>query len=76
MMDIVDRLRATPCDREPFSPEHADCRCRLANDAANEIERLRELIEDIADMDVGDVEMEHREIIARCRAEAAKWEDA
>lgn len=40
-----------------------------------ERDRLRELIEEIADMDIGDIEMEHREIIARCRAEAERWID-
>jgi hypothetical protein len=39
--DIVEILRATECDREPFTPAHVLCSCRLANDAANEIERLR-----------------------------------
>ena len=39
--DIVEILRATECDRAPFTPAHALCSCRLANDAANEIERLR-----------------------------------
>jgi hypothetical protein len=41
MTSIVKRLRDTGCDREPFTSEHADCKCRLANEAANEIERLR-----------------------------------
>lgn len=40
-MDIVERLRDTPCNREPFTPAHADCQCRVANEAADEIERLR-----------------------------------
>lgn len=47
----------------------------LASDIESERDALRELIEEIADMDVGDVEIEHREIIARCRAEAKKWAD-
>ena len=72
-IDILEILTSWPCDREPFTPEHAGCRCRLASTAAREIERLRELIDDIADMDVGDVELEHREIIARCRAEQKRW---
>lgn len=41
-MTLLDRLRETKCDREPFTPEHANCRCRLANEAANEIDRLSE----------------------------------
>ncbi len=47
-------------------------------DAAREMEheRLRNLIADIADMDLGETEMEHREIVARCRAEVERWERA
>lgn len=41
MSDLLERLRETPCNREPFTPEHADCQCRVANKAADEIERLR-----------------------------------
>lgn len=40
--DILRRLRDTRCDREPFTPEHKNCVCRLANEAADEIERLRQ----------------------------------
>lgn len=39
--DLLDRLRDMGCDREPFTPAHKDCICRLTNEAANEIERLR-----------------------------------
>lgn len=39
-MNIVEQLRATGCDFEPFTPEHAHCKCRVANKAADEIERL------------------------------------
>ncbi len=49
MTDIVERLTDTPCDREPFTPEHAGCRCRLASEAAREIERLREALTDLVD---------------------------
>ena len=44
MSDIVNRLRDAACDREPFTPDHAKCICRLASNAATEIERLRELL--------------------------------
>lgn len=44
MADLIDRLRETRCDREPFTPEHAQCICRLANEAADEIEGLRGLL--------------------------------
>lgn len=47
--DIVERLRATGCDAEPFTAEHRHCKCRLANEAANEIERLRERVAKLED---------------------------
>lgn len=40
MSKLADRLREVRCDREPFTPDHAKCICRLANEAADEIERL------------------------------------
>lgn len=43
---IVERLQNVGCDREPFTPEHAKCICRLVNEAANEIESLREQLND------------------------------
>ncbi len=46
MADLIERLRDVGCDREPFSPEHAKCICRLTNEAADQIERLRGLIAD------------------------------
>lgn len=36
---LLDRLRDVKCDREPFTPDHANCVCRLTNEAADEIER-------------------------------------
>lgn len=39
--DLVERLEDVRCDREPFTPDHAKCICRLANEAAEEITRLR-----------------------------------
>jgi hypothetical protein len=48
MTDIVERLQDARCDREPFTPEHAKCICRLTNEAAAEIERLREALGAIA----------------------------
>lgn len=50
MSDIVERLRETTCDRQPFTPEHAMCKCRLAHEAAAEIERLRALLRRIDDV--------------------------
>jgi hypothetical protein len=41
MSNTVERLRRTACDYEPFTHEHAKCRCRLANSAADEIEKLQ-----------------------------------
>ena len=43
---LLDRLREVRCDREPFTPDHARCVCRLSNEAADEIERLRGLLVD------------------------------
>lgn len=36
---LLDRLREVRCDREPFTPEHAHCVCRLTNEAADVLER-------------------------------------
>lgn len=36
---LLDRLRDVKCDREPFTPDHANCVCRLTNEAADYIER-------------------------------------
>lgn len=41
MADLIDRLRETRCDREAFTPDHAQCICRLTGEAADTIERLR-----------------------------------
>ena len=37
---LLDRLREMGCDREPFTAAHADCICRLTNEAAGKIEIL------------------------------------
>lgn len=37
---LLDRLRETGCNRQPFTPDHAQCVCRLANEAADQIEIL------------------------------------
>jgi len=39
MDKLMERLRNQRCDREPFTPEHADCICRLTNEAADAIVR-------------------------------------
>ena len=44
MNTLVDRLRDVGCDRAPFTPEHAECVCRLANEAADELERLDKMV--------------------------------
>lgn len=41
MSDIVERLEAVGCDREPFTQAHAQCVCRLTNEAADAITSLR-----------------------------------
>lgn len=43
--DVVELLEDVGCDRQPFTPEHARCICRLANRAAKEISRLRSELE-------------------------------
>lgn len=43
MADLLERLEDMPCDREPFTPDHADCKCRLAHEALKEILRLRRI---------------------------------
>lgn len=42
-MTLLERLREVRCDRQPFTPEHADCICRLTNAAADELEQMRAL---------------------------------
>jgi len=44
---LLDRLRGVGCDRKPFTPDHAVCVCRLANEAADEIEKLHKLLSDV-----------------------------
>jgi hypothetical protein len=39
-MTLLDRLRDVGCNRQPFTPEHADCICRLTNEAAKYISDL------------------------------------
>lgn len=50
---------------------------RMVDEVASSIERerdeLREIIDQIADMDIGDIEMEHREIVALCRRTQKRW---
>jgi hypothetical protein len=41
LLDLLERLREVRCDRQPFTPEHANCVCRLTSAAADEIERLQ-----------------------------------
>lgn len=39
MKQLMERLRNQRCDREPFTAEHAECICRLTNEAADAIVR-------------------------------------
>ena len=34
---LLDRLRDVKCDQVGFTPEHAKCICRLANEAADAV---------------------------------------
>ena len=54
MPELLDRLRNQGCDREPFTADHAACVCRLANAAADEIDRLRSALENICNSMEGD----------------------
>jgi len=47
-MSLVDELRDTPCNREPFTSEHRGCQCRKANAAADRIEGLEGALKVIA----------------------------
>jgi hypothetical protein len=47
-MDIVERLR--DCALQKFTQNGEEFHLRFCNDAANEIERLREALSDIASM--------------------------
>lgn len=42
---ILERLADIRCDRAPFTAEHANCTCRVAHAAANEIKRQAAEIE-------------------------------
>lgn len=44
MQHLLQRLRDTPCNREPFTDAHAECQCRIANAAADHIELLERLL--------------------------------
>lgn len=33
--DLLERLGEVGCDREPFTPDHAGCICRLTGEAAD-----------------------------------------
>lgn len=42
---LTDTLRDVRCNREPFTPEHAKCICRLTNKAADQIDSLQAQVE-------------------------------
>lgn len=66
----IGEMEGPPADIKAIADTIDD----LASDIEKERDRLRELIEEIADMDLGDVEIEHRTIIDRCRAEVESWD--
>lgn len=37
---LAERLRDVGCDREPFTPDHAHCVCRLTGAAADALEKI------------------------------------
>lgn len=45
MTDIVTALRSVSCDQEAFTANHRRCICRLTNLAADEIEKLRAVLD-------------------------------
>lgn len=56
---LVDRLQEVRCDREPFTPDHAQCICRLTSEAAREIERLRAEVQEYKDKEAAVARMWH-----------------
>lgn len=56
---LLDRLHDVRCDREAFTPDHAGCICRLANEAADEIERLRAEVQKYKDKEAAIARMWH-----------------
>lgn len=59
MEELIDRLHETRCDREPFTPDHAKCICRLTTEAADEIERLRAEVQKYKDKEAAIARMWH-----------------
>jgi hypothetical protein len=43
--ELIEWLQNIRCDREPFTPEHAQCVCRLAHAAAARLEVLEGEVE-------------------------------
>lgn len=52
MSTLVERLRDVRCNEVAFTPEHARCICRLANEAADEVARLTALLDDAQYIDM------------------------
>ncbi len=57
--DITERLENVLCDREPFTADHAECICRLTNEAAKEIEQLRDKLRERASLERAGSRFEH-----------------
>ena len=57
--DLLERLGDVRCDREPFTPDHAGCICRLANEAADEIQRLSAEVQKYKDKEAAIARMWH-----------------
>lgn len=68
---VANDIESGPLDLDGAAKLLSD----LLTPLERERDRLRELVDEIADMDLGEPEVEHREIIARCREEQKRWED-
>jgi hypothetical protein len=47
--ELIEWLQNIRCDREPFTPEYAQCVCRLAHAAAARLEALEGEVERLMD---------------------------
>lgn len=55
MSDLVEQLENVGCNRAPFTPDHADCICRLTHAGAGEIKTLRSALDELVDAYVAEL---------------------